>query len=76
MKHLEVKATALTWSTLDLSNQLGQLSTEQQEIFANRFGKNPEDYKAYLEFFFESIQDSLIEQINNDLEFQINEDIG
>ena len=77
MKHLEIKADALTWSTLDLANHLADVgfTPEEEELFKKKFGSTPEDYQAYLENFFEMIQDGLIEQINNDLHFQIKEDI-
>jgi len=77
MKHLEVKATALTWSTLDLHNHLNDgFTAEEEELFKKKFGGTAEDYQAYLESFFEIIADGLIEQINGDLHFQIREDIN
>ena len=76
MSHQKISTPALQWSTIDLANHLEELTPEQQEAFKNRFGESPRDYRIYLEAFFESIQDGLIEQINNDLRFQIQEDIN
>ena len=76
MSSTKIFSHALTWYTQDLRTTIELLPKSQQERFYNQAGESERDLRIWMEAFFESISDGLVEQINIDMLDAINETIS